>query len=244
MMTEDQLPVLSMRRVGRTHGKGVQRVDALIDVDLDVMPGEMVAITGRSGSGKSTLLNLAGGLDQPTTGSVQVDRANLGDLSTSQLATLRRQTVGYVFQEFNLLPTLTAVENVALPLELDGQGIAASRRAAEEALAQVGLDAKGHRYPDELSGGEQQRVAIARGVVGPRRLLLADEPTGALDEVTAEGILRLLRARCDEGAACMLVTHELSFAAWADRIVRLRDGQVETVTQRSATPASAAEVLA
>lgn len=244
MMTEDQLPVLSMRRVGRTHGKGVQRVDALIDVDLDVMPGEMVAITGRSGSGKSTLLNLAGGLDQPTTGSVQVDRANLGDLTTSQLATLRRQTVGYVFQEFNLLPTLTAVENVALPLELDGQGIAASRRAAEDALAQVGLDAKGHRYPDELSGGEQQRVAIARGVVGPRRLLLADEPTGALDEVTAEGILRLLRARCDEGAACMLVTHELSFAAWADRIVRLRDGQVETVTQRSATPASAAEVLA
>ena len=243
-MTEDQLPVLSMRRVGRTHGKGVQRVDALIDVDLDVMPGEMVAITGRSGSGKSTLLNLAGGLDQPTTGSVQVDRANLGDLTTSQLATLRRQTVGYVFQEFNLLPTLTAVENVALPLELDGQGIAASRRAAEDALAQVGLDAKGHRYPDELSGGEQQRVAIARGVVGPRRLLLADEPTGALDEVTAEGILRLLRARCDEGAACMLVTHELSFAAWADRIVRLRDGQVETVTQRSATPASAAEVLA
>lgn len=241
-MMSERLPVLSMRRVGRTHGSGARRVDALVDVDLDVMPGEMVAITGRSGSGKSTLLNLAGGLDQPTTGSVQVDRANLGDLSTSQLATLRRQTVGYVFQDFNLLPTLTAAENVALPLELDGRGIAASRRAAEEALTTVGLADKGHRYPDELSGGEQQRVAIARGVVGDRTLLLADEPTGALDEVTAEGILRLLRSRCEDGAACLLVTHELSFAAWADRIVRLRDGQVETVTQRSAVPASIAEV--
>jgi len=234
-ITMNEIPVLSLRRVGRTHGSGARRVDALVDVDLDVLPGEMVAVTGRSGSGKSTLLNLAGGLDQPTTGSVHVDRANLGDLSSSQLATLRRQTVGYVFQDFNLLPTLTAAENVALPLELDGRGIAASRRAAETALATVGLEDKGHRYPDELSGGEQQRVAIARGVVGPRRLLLADEPTGALDEVTAEGILRLLRSRCEEGAACMLVTHELSFAAWADRIVRLRDGQIETLTQRSAT---------
>ena len=234
----NEIPGLSLRRVGRTHGSGARRVDALVDVDLDVMPGEMVAVTGRSGSGKSTLLNLAGGLDQPTTGSVRVGRANLGDLSTSQLATLRRQTVGYVFQDFNLLPTLTAAENVALPLELDGRGIAASRRAAETALGTVGLEGKGHRYPDELSGGEQQRVAIARGVVGPRRLLLADEPTGALDEVTAEGILRLLRRRCEEGAACMLVTHELSFAAWADRIVRLRDGRIETVTQRSATTAA------
>lgn len=243
MMT-DTIPVLQLRRVGRTHGRGAQRVDALIDVDLDVMPGEMVAITGRSGSGKSTLLNLAGGLDQPTTGSVHVDRANLGDLSTSQLATLRRQTVGYVFQEFNLLPTLRAVENVSLPLELDGQGIAASRRMAEDALVAVGLEDKGHRFPDELSGGEQQRVAIARGLVGPRRLLLADEPTGALDDVTAEGILRLMRRRCDEGAACLLVTHELSFAAWANRIVRLRDGMVETVTERSADPTTIAGVTA
>ena len=243
-MMSESLPVLQMRRVGRTHGRGAQRVDALVDVDLDVMPGEMVAITGRSGSGKSTLLNLAGGLDQPTTGSVHVDRANLGDLSPSQLATLRRQTVGYVFQEFNLLPTLRAAENVALPLELDGQGIAPSRRLAEEALAAVGLADKGHRYPDELSGGEQQRVAIARGLVGPRTLLLADEPTGALDDVTAEGILRLLRQRCDEGAACMLVTHELAFAAWADRVVRLRDGMVETVTQRSAAPTTSAGVSA
>lgn len=240
----DGLPTLRMRRVGRTHGKGVQRVDALVDVDLDIWPGELVAITGRSGSGKSSLLHLAGGLDQPTTGSVEVDRANLGDLSTSQLATLRRRTIGYVFQEFNLLPTLTALENVALPLELDGRGLTAARRDAEQALAAVGLADKGHRYPDELSGGEQQRVAIGRGVVGPRQLLLADEPTGALDDVTAEGILRLLRQRCEEGAAALLVTHELSFAAWADRIVRLRDGQVETVTQRTADPAAIGEVQA
>lgn len=230
--------VLRMRRVGRTHGRGVQRVDALVDIDLDLQRGEMIAITGRSGSGKSTLLNLAGGLDQPTTGSVQLLTTDLGDLSPTALAELRRQRIGYVFQDFNLLPTLTAAENVALPMELDGRGLRVARGMAEAALDEVGLGDKLDRYPDELSGGEQQRVAIARGCVGDRLLLLADEPTGALDEATAEGILRLLRARCDAGASALMVTHEPAFAAWADRVVRLRDGRVESVTSRSEVPAA------
>ena len=228
--------VLRMRRVGRTHGKGAQRVDALVDVDLDVAAGELVAVMGRSGSGKSSLLNLAGGLDEPTTGTVEVGGVDLGDLSPGGLARLRRQSVGYVFQHFNLLPTLTAAENIALPLELDGMSVRAARGLAEAALEEVGLPAKADRYPDELSGGEQQRVAIARGFIGDRSLLLADEPTGALDEVTADGVLRLLRARCDAGAAALLVTHEPGYAAWADRVVRLRDGRIDSVTSRSAVP--------
>src|SRR5690554_3589701 len=177
-----------MRRVGKTHGKGAQRVDAIIDIDLDVAPGEFVAITGRSGSGKTTLLNIAGALDEPTTGNVWVEGRDLGDLSRKELAQLRRISVGYVFQQFNLLPALTAAENVAMPLELDGMRPSDARLLAEKALAEVGLGGAGHRYPDQLSGGEQQRVAIARGLVGPRKLLLADEPTGALDEATGEAI--------------------------------------------------------
>ncbi|VAW07837.1 ABC-type antimicrobial peptide transport system, ATPase component [hydrothermal vent metagenome] len=230
-------PVLSMQRVGRTHGTGAQRVDALVNVDLEVARGELVAVTGRSGSGKTTLLNLAGGLDEATTGSVEVEGRLLAELSRTELAELRRLRVGYVFQQFNLLPTLTAGENVSLPLELDGMSLRKARKHAETALAEVGLEDMADRYPDQLSGGEQQRVAIARGFVGPRVLLLADEPTGALDEVTSESILRLLRARCDQGAAAMLVTHEPAYAAWADRVVRIRDGRIEHISERSAVPA-------
>lgn len=229
------IPVLRMRSVGKTHGRGAQRRDALVNVDLAVNEGELVAVTGRSGSGKTTLLNLAGGLDEATTGAVEVHGANLGDMTNAELASLRRRKVGYVFQQFNLIPTLTAGENVALPLELDGFAIADARDLAIEALVEVGLEGMGDRFPDELSGGEQQRVAIARGLVGPRTLLLADEPTGALDELTSEGIMRILRSRCDAGAAALLVTHEPAFAAWADRVVRLRDGHIETVSDRSGT---------
>lgn len=232
-------PVLKMRRIGKTHGKGAQRVDALIDIDLDIVPGEFVAITGRSGSGKTTLLNIAGALDEPTTGNVYVEGSDLGDLSRSELARIRRVSVGYVFQQFNLLPALTAAENVSLPLELDGMSPKDARAFADLSLAEVGLGGMGDRFPDQLSGGEQQRVAIARGLVGPRKLLLADEPTGALDELTGEAILQLLRDRCAAGASALMVTHEPAFAAYADRVVRLRDGRIEEISVRASVPSTA-----
>jgi putative ABC transport system ATP-binding protein len=205
-------------------------VHALREVDLVVRPGELVAVMGPSGSGKSTLLTLAGGLDTPTSGEVLVEGRALGGMSRGQIARLRRRALGYVFQDLNLVPTLTAVENVMLPLELDGERTSAARRAARDSLAQVGVAELADRFPDEMSGGQQQRVAIARALVGDRRLVLADEPTGALDSETGEAVLRVLRARVDEGAAALLVTHEARHAAWADRVVFLRDGVVVDTT--------------
>ncbi len=234
--------VLSMRRVGKTHGSGVQRVDALVSIDLDLMPGELVAVTGRSGSGKTTLLNMAGALDEPTTGEVVVAGKSLASMSKNELARIRRVAVGYVFQQFNLLPSLTAAENISLPLELDGTRPSEARALAESALDEVEMAGMADRYPDQLSGGEQQRVAIARGLVGPRSVLLADEPTGALDEATSESILKLLRSRCDVGAAALMVTHEPAYAAWADRVVRLRDGRIEGISERSKVPTTIADL--
>ena len=181
---------------------------------------------GPSGSGKSTLLHVAGGLDTPTSGRVFVEDRDLATLTAAQVAAVRRRSVGYVFQDLNLLPSLSALENVSLPLELDGVRGGMARRAARAALDEVGVGALAARFPDEMSGGQQQRVAIARALVGPRRLLLADEPTGALDSTTGEEVLRVLRARCEAGAAGVLVTHEARHAAWADRVVFLRDGVV------------------
>jgi putative ABC transport system ATP-binding protein len=221
--------VLEMTGVTRIHGSGSTAVTAVDQVDLSVRAGELVAVMGRSGSGKSTLLNLAGGLDAPSRGRVAVEGVDLSRLSQSDLAAIRRRHVGYVFQHGNLLPTLTAVENVALPLELDGVAVREARAAATAVLSEVLSPDVVHRFPDQLSGGEQQRVAVARGLVGGRRLLLADEPTGALDEVTAEAVMRLLRDRCDAGAAALVVTHDAAQAAWADRVVRLRDGRVDSV---------------
>jgi putative ABC transport system ATP-binding protein len=238
-MTE---PILSMRRVGKTHGSGAQRVDALVSIDLDLLPGELVAVTGRSGSGKTTLLNMAGALDEPTTGEVIVAGENLAVLSKNDLARIRRVAVGYVFQQFNLLPSLTAAENISLPLELDGMKPEAARKLAEVSLEEVDMEGMADRYPDQLSGGEQQRVAIARGLVGSRSVLLADEPTGALDEATSESILKLLRSRCDAGAAALMVTHEPAYAAWADRVVRLRDGRIEGISERTKTPLTTADL--
>jgi putative ABC transport system ATP-binding protein len=219
-------PVLRLAGVTRVHGSGDLAVRALREVSLRVYAGELVAVMGPSGSGKSTLLTLAGGLDTPSSGTVEVEGQDLAAVGNAGRARLRRTSIGYVFQDFNLIPALTAVENVALPLELDGARSGAARRAAAAALREVGLEGLDRRFPDELSGGQQQRVAIARAVVGERRLVLADEPTGALDTETGEEVLRLLRARCDAGAAGVLVTHEPRHAAWADRVVFLRDGVI------------------
>ncbi len=219
-------PVLELRGATRVHGSGETAVHALRGVDLTVAPGELVAVMGPSGSGKSTLLTLAGGLDTASSGEVLVEGVPLSGLDGAGLAALRRRSVGYVFQDLNLLPALTAAENVALPLELDGVRGRDARSLALRALDEIGLAGAAGRFPDQLSGGEQQRVAIARALVGDRRLVLADEPTGALDSVTGEAVLELLRARVDAGAGGLLVTHEARHAGWADRVVFLRDGLV------------------
>jgi putative ABC transport system ATP-binding protein len=218
--------MLDVRGVSKTYGSGAAEVHALDDVDLAVDRGELVAIMGPSGSGKSTLLTIAGSLEEPTSGEVVVDGASLSTMSRRDQARLRRRSIGYVFQEFNLLAGLTAAENVALPLELDGRPARAARTVALAALDDLGVTDRADGYPDDLSGGERQRVAIARAVVGDRRLMLADEPTGALDTVNGEAVMRLLRAACHRGVAGVVVTHEAQLAAWADRIVFLRDGRV------------------
>ncbi len=228
--------VLELRAVSRVHGQGAAEVHALREVDLVVRPGELVAVMGPSGSGKSTLLTIAGGLDSPTSGEVLVEGRPLSAMSRAEVAALRRRSLGYVFQDLNLVPTLTAVENVMLPLELDGERASVARRAARASLEQVGVAELADRFPDEMSGGQQQRVAIARALVGNRRLVLADEPTGALDSETGEAVLRVLRARVDEGAAGLLVTHEARHAAWADRVVFLRDGVVVDTTGNLTQP--------
>ncbi len=218
--------VLHLDAVTRVHGSGATEVTALKAVTFRAHAGELVAIMGPSGSGKSTLLTLAGGLDQPTAGQVSVEGVDLATLGNKGRARIRRTSIGYVFQDFNLIPALTAIENVALPRELDGERTGAARKVAQAALDEVGIGDLAARFPDEMSGGQQQRVAIARAIVGDRRLILADEPTGALDTETGEEILRMLRSRCDAGAAGVLVTHEARHAAWADRVVFLRDGIV------------------
>ena len=220
------MTILELRAVHRTHGVGATAVKALAGVSLTVSPGELVAVMGPSGSGKSTLLNIAGGLDRPSSGDVLVEGKSLLACGKRELAALRRHSIGYVFQDLNLLHSLTAAENVALPLELDGMSARKSRKIALTALTEVHLPELADRFPDEMSGGQQQRVAIARALVGERRLVLADEPTGALDSNTGESVLRLLRARVDAGAAGVLVTHEARHAGWADRVVFLRDGLI------------------
>jgi len=218
--------ILELRDVYRTHGGGATAVRALRGVSIAVGAGELVAVMGPSGSGKSTLLNLAGGLDRPTRGTITVDGTDLGSCGRRTLAALRRKRVGYVFQDLNLLASLTAAENVALPLELDGVPVRKARGLAATALSEVDMTDLGARFPDELSGGQQQRVAIARALIGERRLILADEPTGALDSRTGESVLRLIRSKVDNGAAGVLVTHDPRHAAWADRVVFLRDGVI------------------
>jgi putative ABC transport system ATP-binding protein len=218
--------VIELRRVSKVYGNGHARVQALSDVDLAVAAGEMVAVMGQSGSGKTTMLTIAGSLEYPTSGEVLVGGARLEAMSRDERARLRRRSLGYVFQDFNLLSGLTAAENVSLPLELDGLAAKKARAVGVGALEELGLGHKASRFPDELSGGERQRVAIARAAVGERRLILADEPTGSLDSLNGEAVMRLVRAACRRGVAAVVVTHDAQAASWADRVVFLRDGRV------------------
>jgi putative ABC transport system ATP-binding protein len=230
--------VLEMRRVSRTYGEGAAEVHALRDVDLTVGTGTMVAVMGPSGSGKSTLLTIAGSLEDPSDGEVRVCGEDLATLSRNAKARLRRRSIGYVFQDFNLLPGLTAAENVALPLELDGVSARKARKAAITSLDELGLGDRAEHFPDQLSGGERQRVAIARAVVGERQLLLADEPSGALDSANGEAVMRLIHAACKRGVAAVVVTHDAQLASWADRVVFLRDGRVTDQTLPAPGPES------
>jgi putative ABC transport system ATP-binding protein len=227
---------LELRCVSKSYGEGAAEVHALRGVDLAVERGSLVAVMGPSGSGKSTLLTIAGSLEEPTAGEVAIDGASLQAMSRNDKARLRRRTIGYVFQEFNLLAGLTAVENVALPLELDGMAGRKAQAAGMAVLEELGLADRATHYPDELSGGERQRVSIGRAVVGERHLLLADEPSGALDSTNGETVMRMILGACRNGVAAVVVTHDAQLASWADRVVFLRDGRVidQTVPPPSA----------
>ncbi|MBK9036510.1 MAG: ABC transporter ATP-binding protein [Myxococcales bacterium] len=231
---------IHLRGASRTFGKGANAVHALRAVDLDVEPGELAVLLGPSGSGKTTLLNLIGGIESPTAGTVEVAGRDLGRLDDDARTRYRRDTLGFVFQFYNLVPTLTARENVALILELIGVDDPDGR--AERALRAVGLGARLERFPAELSGGEQQRVAIARAIAKEPLLLLCDEPTGALDLETGRVVLALLRKlNRESGRTIAIVTHNVAIGAMADRIVRMRSGEVvESV--RNPTPIEPEEV--
>jgi putative ABC transport system ATP-binding protein len=230
--------VLTMERVSKSYGQGPALVEALREAELSVREGELVAIMGPSGSGKSTLLTIAGTLEAATSGRVLIGGRDVATLSRNDRARLRRRAIGYVFQDFNLLAGLTAAENVSLPLELDGVRARRARAVALAALSTLGLAERSDHFPDELSGGESQRVAIARAVVGERRLLLADEPTGALDSASGESVMRLISAACRGGVAGIVVTHDSQVASWADRAVHLHDGRIVGQTVPPAPPES------
>jgi putative ABC transport system ATP-binding protein len=227
---------LEISHVSKTYGQDAAQVHALRDVSLAVEAGSLVAIMGASGSGKSTLLTIAGGLEEPDAGEVRVAGARLSDQSPEARARLRRRSVGYVFQDYNLLAGLTAAENVALPLELDGVPARRARALALASLDELDLAQRAEHFPDQLSGGERQRVAIARAVIGDRTVLLADEPSGALDSASSEGVMRLLLAACRRGVAAVMVTHDAQLASWADRVVFLRDGRIVDQTSSPSGP--------
>ena len=219
------LPI-RMAGVGHEFGADGVRVRALDGIDLEVAPGELLAVMGPSGSGKSTLLSIAGGLERPTHGSVFINGVDMATMDAAHRAEVRRRSIGYVFQDYNLIPSLSALENVEMPLQLDGVSPSKVREAAMAALEEVGVAELADRFPERLSGGQRQRIAIARGLVGNRSVILADEPTGALDSHTSDQIMLVLRDHIDAGAAGILVTHEARMAAWADRTVFLRDGRI------------------
>ncbi len=222
--------VLEARGLAKTYDTGGVEVLALRGVDLSIERGEFVAIMGPSGCGKSTLLNLLAGLDRPTAGEVRLDGDRIDQLSETELARLRRRKIGFVFQFFNLLPTLSAVENVELPLLLVGRGRKEARRAADGLLSELGVGDKRAAAPVQLSGGQQQRVALARALANTPDIVLGDEPTGNLDSAAAREVLGLLRAARERGQTLLIATHDARVAAAADRVVALRDGLVSDET--------------
>jgi putative ABC transport system ATP-binding protein len=227
-------PILQYIDVVKSYGEGELQTRALTDVSLTINAGEFLAIMGPSGCGKSTLLHLAGGLEDATAGRVLVNGADVSTMSGAEKAKLRRQEVGYIFQKLNLIPSLTAIENVMLPLELDGVSKSEARERARVVISDLGLTHNLNRYPSEFSGGQQQRIAIARSLVANRSLLLADEPTGALDTVNADEIIEILAQLPKKyNTSVVLVTHEPRFASWADRVVFLRDGRIISESQSS-----------
>jgi putative ABC transport system ATP-binding protein len=227
-ISEGLMFVLEARELRKSFGEGEAAVEALRGVNLGVQAGEMLAIMGRSGSGKSTMLTLLGGVDVPTSGQVLLEGADLASLDDDGRTLIRRRRIGFVFQAFNLLPILTAEENVALPLELDGMAAAPARERAAKMLELVGLESRRSHLPGKMSGGEQQRVAIARALVIEPAIVLADEPTGNLDSSNSKRITRVLRELVDQhGQTIIMVTHDPAVAEQADRVVYLLDGQVE-----------------
>jgi len=225
------MPILSLRDVSKDYSNDGERVHALDHVSLDVECGEFVALVGRSGCGKSTLLNLAGAMDFPTSGQVLLDGVNTSSLKDAGLTQLRREKVGFIFQSFQLLHTLTVFENVELPLLLAGKS--GARAVAKERLSWVEMDGLGERYTHQLSGGQMQRAAIARALVHSPSVLLADEPTGNLDTATGNVILEVLQRLTHERAtATIMATHSLEAAAVADVVVKLRDGKIEEIVRR------------
>ena len=229
---------LELQHVSKTYGEGSAKVHALRDINLTVEAGALIAVMGPSGSGKSTLLTIAGSLEDASSGEVYVGGEGLSRMSRDAKARLRRRSIGYVFQDFNLLPGLTAVENVSLPLELDGLSARKANAVGLTALEELGLADRAGHFPDQLSGGERQRVSIARAVVGERKLLLADEPSGALDSANGEAVMRLVLGACRRGVAAVVVTHDTQLASWADRVLFIRDGQMVDQTSGSAGPES------
>jgi putative ABC transport system ATP-binding protein len=230
--------LLELDSVSKSYSSGEITVRALERIDLSVDRGHLVAVMGPSGSGKSTLLTIAGSLEEPTTGEVSIDGASLTAMSRNDKARLRRRTIGYVFQDYNLLAGLTAVENVSLPLELDGIPAKKARDSGMAALEELGLADRAGHFPDQLSGGERQRVSIARAVVGERHLLLADEPSGALDSKNGEAMMQLIVNACKRGVAAVVVTHDAHLAAFADRVVFLRDGRAVSNAEESSSESS------
>jgi putative ABC transport system ATP-binding protein len=226
-MNNEERTVIEIRQLVREYQIGKQTIRALDNLDLEIATGELVAFTGPSGAGKSTLMHLIGGLDTPTSGEIVVNGQRLSELKDGALARYRNQQVGFVFQSFNLLPTMTALENVALPLVLAGVTRRERKELAKTALTQVGLSERLQHRPTELSGGEQQRVAIARAIVNQPQLLLADEPTGNLDSRTGQAIMELLSELQERsGMTVVIVTHNEGIATWVPRRVRLLDGQI------------------